>query len=374
MAVGTLNDCQIRGLIESGFLSSLLEWGPRQVQPASLDLRTGVQAYRLRSSFLPLEAKVSELLPELALYSFDLRSSPYLERGAVYLIPLLESLSLPPYLAAKANPKSSTGRLDVFTRVLTERGDRFDEVPRGYSGPLYLEVFSRSFTVKISPGIALCQLRIFGDRTFLGEAEMRDIHRKVPLFVEEGCQTVERSIYTNNTSERLSDDGLSMGVRLTGVPIVGYRARTDAGILSLVPGDVQYASAFWEPIAGVSRGEMVLEPEKFYLFASHARIRVPFDLAAEMIPFDASAGELRTHYAGFFDPGFGMSGEGARGVLEVRPHDVPFRIIDGQPVFKLRYERMDRVPDLPYGQGIGSNYTNQGLNLSRYFINNLDGA
>ena len=369
MALGTLSDCQIRGLIDSGYLSSSIAWGSRQVQPASIDLRLEGTAYRLRSSFLPLEASVSDLLPELSLYSFDLETSPFLEKGAVYLIPLAESLSLPPHLSAKANPKSSTGRLDVFTRVLTERGDRFDDVPPGYSGRLYLEVFSRSFTLKICSGLALCQLRIFNERSFLTDAEMGIRHRQI-------------SLYQNQTSagasplwgDRITDEGLYLGVRLKGDPIIGYRARQDAGILTLLHGENQKASDFWEPIRENARGEMVLEPEKFYLFASHSKIRVPFDLAAEMLPFDASAGELRTHYAGFFDPGFGMSGEGARGVLEVRPHDVPFRIVDGQPVFKLRYERMDRQPDLPYGQGIGSNYTNQGLNLSRYFRNDLSSS
>ncbi|MDA8149746.1 MAG: 2'-deoxycytidine 5'-triphosphate deaminase [Nitrospiraceae bacterium] len=365
MALGTLSDCQIRGLISEGFVSSEREWGVRQIQPASLDLRLGAVAYRLRSSFLPLEASVSELLPDLALYSFDILSSPFLEKGAVYLVPLAESLSLPSYLSAKANPKSSTGRLDVFTRVLTERGDRFDDIPPGYGGKLYLEIFSRSFTLKVSPGLALCQLRFFSERRFLSDSEILERHGQASLY------HLSEDAPPQSFRDRIVDGGLYLGVRLRGEPIVGYRARPDAGILSLVPGDSQRASEFWEPIRGVSRGEMILEPEKFYLFASRAKIRVPLDLAAEMLPFDAAAGELRTHYAGFFDPGFGLSGEGARGVLEVRPHDVPFRIVDGQPVFKLRYERMEREPDIPYGQGLGSNYTNQGLNLSRYFINDF---
>lgn len=363
--MGTLNDCQIRDLIAENYVISDERWGNRQVQPASLDLRLGSVAYRLRSSFLPLESSISELLPDLALYSFDIQSSPFLERGAVYLVPLCESLSLPPSFSAKANPKSSTGRLDVFTRVITERGDRFDDVPPGYSGKLYLEIFSRSFTLKVSPGLALCQMRFFIDRKFLSDEEMVRRHSQFPLYQDPGESSQE------SLRDRITEGGLYLGVRLLGESIVGYKARPDAGILSLVPGDSQRATEFWEPIRAVPRGEMILEPEKFYLFASRAKIRVPFDLAAEMLPFDAAAGELRTHYAGFFDPGFGMSGDGARGVLEVRPHDVPFRIVDGQPVFKLRYERMERQPDLPYGQGIGSSYTYQGLNLSRYFINDF---
>ncbi len=363
--MGTLSDCQIRSLIAEAVVTSEREWGGRQVQPASLDLRLGDIAYRLRSSFLPLETPVSELLPDLALYSFDIHSSPFLEKGAVYLVPLSEALALPPFLSAKVNPKSSTGRLDVFTRVLTERGDRFDDIPAGYKGKLYLEIFSRSFTLKISPGLALCQIRFFSDRRFLSDAEILERQKKSSLY------HVSNDASPETFRDRIVDGGLYLGVRLRGESIVGFRARPDAGILSLLPGDTQRATEFWEPIRGVPRGEMILEPEKFYLFASRAKIRVPLDLAAEMLPFDAAAGELRTHYAGFFDPGFGLSGEGARGVLEVRPHDVPFRIVDGQPVFKLRYERMEREPDIPYGQGIGSSYTNQGLNLSRYFINDF---
>ncbi|MHB8368130.1 MAG: 2'-deoxycytidine 5'-triphosphate deaminase [Leptospirales bacterium] len=363
--MGTLSDCQIRGLVDSGAILSDAPFGSRQVQPSSLDLRLGHTAYRLRSSFLPLSTAVSDILPDLALYSVDLRTSPYLERGVVYLVPLLESLRLPPNLSAKANPKSSTGRLDVFTRIITETGDRFDDVPSGYSGKLYLEIFSRSFSIKISEGLALCQMRFFEKREFLSESQIMERHRVAPLYFTEGGSS------GGNVFDRITDGSLYLGVKLSGMPVIGFRARHDAGILSLVPGDTQKATEFWEALPPFPRGEMVLEPEKFYLFASSAKIRVPHDLAAEMMPFDAAAGELRTHYAGFFDPGFGMSGEGARGVLEVRPHDVPFRIVDGQPVFKLRYEKMDRVPDLPYGAAIGSNYTNQGLNLSRYFINDF---
>ena len=363
--MGTLSDCQIRGLVEEGSVLSDAPWGARQVQPSSLDLRLGPTAYRLRSSFLPLSTPVSDILQDLSLYSVDLRTSAHLERGAVYLVPLMESLNLPPGLSAKANPKSSTGRLDVFTRVITETGDRFDDISSGYSGRLYLEVFSRSFSLRVSQGLALCQVRFFEKRHFLSEETLLDRHRQSPLFFSEG------GTCGGNPYDRITDGSLYLGVKLTGMPIIGFRARHDAGILSLVPGDQQKATEFWEAIPSPARGELVLEPEKFYLFASSAKIRVPIDLAAEMLPFDAAAGEIRTHYAGFFDPGFGMSGEGARGVLEVRPHDVPFRIVDGQPVFKLRYEKMERDPDLPYGAAIGSNYTHQGLNLSRYFINDF---
>ncbi|MGC8529626.1 MAG: 2'-deoxycytidine 5'-triphosphate deaminase [Leptospirillia bacterium] len=365
--MGTLSDCQIRGLVQENVIVSDAPWGPRQIQPSSMDLRLGPTAYRLRSSFLPLSTPVSEILQDLSLYSIDLRSFSYLERGAVYLIPLMESLNLPPHLSAKANPKSSTGRLDVFTRVITETGDRFDDISPGYSGRLYLEVFSRSFSLRVSQGLALCQVRFFEKRDFLSEDALLDRHRKFPLFVSDGGRG------GGNPFDRVTDGSLYLGVKLTGMPIIGFRARHDAGILNLVPGDQQKATDFWEPVPPPARREMVLEPERFYLFASSAKIRVPIDLAAEMLPFDAAAGEIRTHYAGFFDPGFGISGDGARGVLEVRPHDVPFRIVDGQPVFKLRYEKMDREPDLPYGAAIGSSYTHQGLNLSRYFINDFFG-
>ncbi len=289
----------------------------------------------------------------MTLYQIDLNSHPYIEPGAIYIIPLDESLSLPATVGGKANPKSSTGRIDVFTRVLTENGHRFDDVPYGYNGPLYLELFSRSFPLRISSGLCLSQLRLFSSREILSDEDLLLLHKKYSLYSDE--------------AEGGLQDGLVLGVDLSEGDVVGYRARKNSGILDLSSLTPLSPEAFWEPIKTPSGGALILEPEEFYLFASRSRLKIPKNFAAEMLEFDAQSGELRTHYAGFFDPGFGFSEEGAKAVLEVRPHDVPFRIVDGQRIFRLRYERMNCPPDKIYGQDIGSNYSAQGLKLSKYF-------
>jgi dCTP deaminase len=350
--LGTLSDREILGLVAEGHIRSR-RYKKFEVQPASLDLRLGSIAYRVRSSFLPQGESVQTLLPEMTLYQIDLNSHPYIEPGAIYIIPLDESLSLPATVGGKANPKSSTGRIDVFTRVLTENGHRFDDVPYGYNGPLYLELFSRSFPLRISSGLCLSQLRLFSSREILSDEDLLLLHKKYSLYSDE--------------AEGGLQDGLVLGVDLSEGDVVGYRARKNSGILDLSSLTPLSPEAFWEPIKTPSGGALILEPEEFYLFASRSRLKIPKNFAAEMLEFDAQSGELRTHYAGFFDPGFGFSEEGAKAVLEVRPHDVPFRIVDGQRIFRLRYERMNCPPDKIYGQDIGSNYSAQGLKLSKYF-------
>lgn len=360
--MGTLSDRQIIRLIESGAIrergeahSDLLL---SRVQPASLDLAIGGTAYRIRSSFLPQGETVSSLLPSLTLYPVDLNVHPYLEKGAVYLIPLAEKLSLPSGVAGKANPKSSTGRVDVFTRVLTEKAQRFDEIPSGYEGLLYLEVFSRSFPLKVKPGLSLSQLRLFENRNILTDKELGDRHKQSPLFW-----------YSDGVPGEMAGfrEGITLGVDLSFEPVVGYKARSNTTVLDLTGSLNNPAEPFWEPISRPESGSLILEPESFYLFASRAKIRIPPDMAGEMVEFDAQSGELRTHYAGFFDPGFGLVDEGARAVLEIRPHDVPFRVVDGQMIFRLRFEWMDSSPHHPYGVEIGSNYSRQALKLSKYF-------
>ena len=361
VSLGTLSDIQISRLIVSGAIADRIEGLDTlssRVQPASLDLALGETAYRIRSSFLPQGDSVSRLLPELSLYPVDLNTHPYLEKGAVYLIPLAERLSLPPGIEGKANPKSSTGRVDVFTRVLTERTHRFDDVPAGYEGNLYLEVFSRSFPLKVRPGLSLSQLRLFENRRILTDVELVERHRKFPLFWYDVKKMEEMEEFR---------DGVSLGVDLSFEPIVGYKARSNTQVLDLTNPSGNLAEPFWESIRRPSSGELILEPESFYLFASRAKIRIPSDMAGEMVEFDAQSGELRTHYAGFFDPGFGLVEEGARAVLEIRPHDVPFRVVDGQKIFRLRFEWMESPPHHPYGVEIGSNYSRQALKLSKYF-------
>jgi dCTP deaminase len=366
---GTLPVQTLRALAEKEFLRAPGGLEEKQLQPSSLDLRLGEKAYRIRSSFLPQKRRVHDMLAELMMYEVDLVENGILEKKNVYLIPLKEELHLPEEINGKTNPKSTTGRLDIFTRVITDGGYRFDEIQRGYSGMLYLEVFPRSFTVRVKSGQSLNQLRLFRDREVIPDEQLRKLYHTCNLLYEEHGPVPG--------PEAIIQDGLHMRVDLVGrnsSGIIGYKAKKNSSIIDLSRAGGYLASDYWEPIYASKERFLILEPEEFYIFASRERVRVPVDYAAEMVEFDAGSGELRTHYAGFFDSGFGFGrGEiqGTHSVLEVRPHDVPFRIEDGQVFFKIRYERMAELPLLSYGREIGSHYYAQGLALSKHFVNDL---
>jgi len=346
----------LRKAIDEGYVRSrfvLPDPSESQLQPASLDLRLGERAYRLRCSFLPGEESVEAKLDRYAMgTALDLRDGAILERNVPYLIPLEESLALPDEVRAKANPKSSIGRLDVFTRVITDRGVRFDEIRRGYAGKLYLEVFSRTFTIRVFSGQALNQLRLIEGHSRLSDDEIRERH----VVASGGSADVDGGLF------------LSLDLRGDERGLVGYRARRNSELLDLSQRGLD-PDLFWEPVhpeKGAPR--LVLEPEEFYLLISREAVAIPPDLAAEMNAYDPTSGELRTHYAGFFDPGFGVGNEhGARAVLEVRAHDVPFVVEDGQRICTLGFERMRDEPEILYGGAIGSNYQAQTTFLSKYF-------
>ena len=338
---------------------------PSQLQPASLDLRLGNVAYRIQTSFLPGKETVCEKLRRLMLYPLPLTEPAILERGHVYLIPLLEELALPKHIHAKANPKSSTGRLDVFTRVITDASRRFDDIRPGYRGQLFLEIYPRSFSIQVRCGLSLNQLRLFNGNGVLGDSELSKLHQEEPLLYGHDNQPLSLS------GQRL-DGGLFMGVETTGSDgdIIGYKARKNSAIIDLEQVGFYEPSDFWEPIYSVPHRPLILEPEEFYILASKERVCVPPDFAAELMAYDTGSGELRTHYAGFFDPGFGYGSgvlRGAKAVLEVRPHDVPFLIEDGQFFCKLRLERTTQTPDTTYGEGLASHYQGQALKLSKQF-------
>ena len=320
--------CQaIETLIAAGAISAPTPFAPDQVQPASLDLRLGEYAWRARASFLPGAGRtVAERLADVAMHRLDLTGGAVLERGCVYICPVQEVMALPPGICARANPKSSTGRVDVFVRVITDHGAAFD----GYHGPLYVEISPQTFSVLVRTGTRLNQLRLRqGD----------------PL--------------------RLSSR--DVGVDLTG-DLAGFRARRHAGVIDLDLEDGHDPRDFWEPLEA-RRGELLLDPGEFYILASKEAIEIPVGQAAEMTPIDPAVGEFRVHYAGFFDPGFGTAeagGLGSRGVLEVRSHETPFLLEDGQTVARLVFEPLTERPGRLYGAG-GSHYQRQGLKLSKHF-------
>jgi dCTP deaminase len=382
---GILPYQRLTQLIAGGIIRADTPIEDRQLQPASLDLRLGAKAYRLLSSFLPERSEVRNRLSlresspqavldfyqsDLVMYEMDLRGGAILEKGHVYLVPLLESLHLPASLKARANPKSSTGRLDVFTRVITDLHAGFDEIRPGYTGPLYLEIVPRSFTIKVKTGLSLNQIRFVRGQAAVSDTGLRALHRADPL------------LYHNLPHEApvgpadiRAERGLFLRIDLHGSDgardaVVGYRAKKNSHVIDLAKIGHYAALDFWEPIHRHRNDTLLLEPEEFYILASKERIRVPPGYAAEMVAYEAACGELRTHYAGFFDPGFGYGrGEvtGTQVVLEVRPHDVPFLIHDGQTFFKVVYDRMIESPTQVYGASLGSSYQRQGLTLSRQF-------
>ena len=348
------------GIIDAGDLKI-----PGQsIQPASIDLRLGETAYRIRSSFLPDRRPVEVKLKEFVIDELDIRrEGAVLETNRPYLIPLAERLELPPGIRGKANPKSSTGRLDVFTRLITDESFRFDEVQDGYRGPLYLEVVPLSFTVRVHQGLALNQLRLSIGRGTLSDEDIHALHAGTPLLYRDGAPLPAGELSTA--------DGLFVSLDLRGDATgrVGYRAKDHPPVIELGQIGAYDWEAFWDPVQREEGDRIVLSPERFYLLLSDEAVRIPPGYAAEMAAYDPTSGELRTHYAGFFDPGFGH-GEGllgSRAALEVRAHDVPFTIEHGQRVCKLAFEPMAAEPEVLYGAQAGSSYQGQTDTLGKHF-------
>lgn len=330
-------------------------------------------AYQLRASFLPFRQTVqSRLAPgegadaDLVIDRLSLESGATLQRGSVYLVPLLEALALPAHVRGRCNPKSTTGRLDIFTRVITDGTPRFDEVKAGYVGPLYLEIAPQSFPVRVERGLSLNQLRLLTGSGLLSDAELAETYRATPLLYDDDDHPVP-------VNRVVFNEGLCMGVDLSGrrtSGVIGYRAQPNPPVVEIGKVDCYDPAEYWEPIKRPGREAYILEANRFYILVSKERIRVPPAFAAEMVVYDAGAGEIRTHYAGFFDPGFGFgdgSVLGTRVVMEARAREVPFLVYDGQIFFKVVFERMASTPDRVYGVGIGSSYQHQTLTLSKQF-------
>lgn len=353
---GVLPDAEIRALAEAGAISADAPLAAGQVQPASLDLRLGPRAWRVRASFLAgAGRRVEDRLAEFAMHEISLEGGTVLETGCVYLAPLMERLALPPGLSAAANAKSSTGRLDLFTRLVTDHGVEFDTIPDGYEGPLYAEISPRAFSVLVRPGARLNQIRFRRGRAALDDAALAALHEAERLV--DGPARI--------------DGGLAFSVDLapTEGAVAGWRARRNAPLIDLDRIGHYDPEEFFTPVHA-RRGGVILDPGAFYILVSREAVHVPPLFAAEMTPYMAVAGEFRVHYAGFFDPGFGHAaagGAGARGVLEVRCHEAPFALEHGQVVGRLVYERMAARPDALYGAGLRSNYQGQGLKLAKQF-------
>lgn len=360
MSAGILSDRAIRALFDGGKLAAGRPLDADQIQPASLDLRLGAKAYRVRASFLPgPNSAVEDKLARLSMHEIDLSDGAVLETGCVYIVPLLESLALPGEISASANPKSSTGRLDIFTRVMTDFGQEFDKIAPGYNGPLWLEVSPRTFPIVARTGSRLSQIRFRQGHALLDETELLDLHKAETLVASD--------------NPNVSGGGIALSIDLAGQgpdSLVGYRGKHHTAVIDVDKRAAQDVFDFWEPIHNRGSADLILDPDEFYILVSRESVHVPPLFAAEMTPFDPLVGEFRVHYAGFFDPGFGHSeagGAGSRAVLEVRSHEVPFILEHGQIVGRLVYERMLERPEALYGSGMGSNYQAQGLKLSKHF-------
>lgn len=333
-----------------------------QIQPSSLDLRLGAQAFKVRASFLPGSGNtVADRLRQLQAEPIDLRKSAHLKRGEIYIVPLMESLALKHGVAGIANPKSSTGRLDIFTRLITDYGSEFDRVRENYHGPLYAEISPRSFDVIVCEGTRLLQLRLQLGDSLASDAALIDLHARTALIPEsEDLDVRNAGVAIRVDTKGTSSEG-----------IIGFQAKSD------VPGPIDVANVggydptdYWEPLRALPSGGLILEPDVFYILASQQTVCIPADLAGEMVAYDTLVGEFRVHYAGFFDPGFGIHEDGSRGtraVLEVRSHEVPFLIDDGQVIGRIVFHDLLEPPHLLYGATIGSNYARQGLTLAKQF-------
>ena len=353
---GVIPNQQISEMIRSGQINAAQSVIDAQIQPASLDLRLGNVAYRVRASFLTgHSSKVTDRLKEFEMHRVDLTDGAVLEKGCVYVVPLMESLALPEGMNAVANAKSSTGRLDLLTRTITDGGTEFDRIPSGYTGPLYAEICPRSFSVLVRPGMRLNQIRFRTGHAVLDDAALANLHTEIPLV----------------NGDPVIDDGLgfSVDLNLPGSTLVGYRAKPHTGVIDLDLIGHYDPTDYWEEVHSRD-GHIILDPGAFYILVSREAVCIPPDYAAEMAPYLAMVGEFRVHYAGFFDPGFGhdsAGGAGSRGVLEVRCHEAPFVLEHGQVVGRLVYEKMAEAPTQLYGVSIASNYQGQGLKLSKHF-------
>ncbi len=383
----------LRELLRVGEIVTTTPPAANQLQPASLDLRLGAKAHRVRAGFLPGRRRVAEAAAEFNLHEIDLTGGAVLETGCVYIVELQESLSLSPALAGWANPKSSIGRLDVFVRLIVDYATEFDRVPAGYKGPLFAEISPQTFPVLVRQGSRLNQLRLGRGSPTANDAALRAVHAEIGLVGEapksapggapgEGPGATQVRKATLDLTIDLSGDpasgpsggpGVGPGAG-PGAGLVGFRARRHTALIDVDQIGAYEPAAFWDPLPADPARRLILDPNEFYILRSREPVKVPPDYAAEMVAYDTQIGEFRAHYAGFFDPGFGYraadgsrDNQGTRAVLEVRSHKVPFILEHGQIVGRLVYERMAGAPDELYGAGMGSSYQAQGLKLSKHF-------
>ncbi len=348
-------------MIEAGYITGALR---EALQPSSLDLQITDEVYRMRGSYLPKkQERIQDVVSHGSLYRHPLDRP--LEVDGTYLVRLAESLALPPGLHASATSKSSSGRINLRTRLLADCVPRFDCVPRAYTGSLWLEIIPKSFPVQLHPGDRLNQLRFFHGEARLTNLEHRINYDKFKLLRNTLGQPIP-------TGDETVTGGISMTVDLSSEGIIGWRANLPSwNVLDTARFDHAPAD-FFEPIQTPKSGELLLRQGSFYILATKERILIPPTLAAEMAAYDPTIGEFRSHYAGFFDPGFGWHAEvvkqGQQAVLEVSTHGHDCMLRDGQPICLMVFERLLMRPDVIYGQALDSHYVGTiGPRLAKWF-------
>ena len=364
LKTGVLPIQEIKKALDSSIIQSQISIDDNQLQPASLDLRLGKRAWRLQASFLPgKKYKVIEKIHKFALHELNLKGGAVLEKGCVYLVELQESLNFPEYISGVANPKSSIGRLDVFTRLITDYSQEFEIIKNGYKGPIYAEISPRTFSILVRNGSKLSQLRMKVGKPELSDKELKNI------------SLANNLVWLDDNIPNIKDGiGLSVNLKSFGKSnLIGWRAKINAGMIDIDKSESKHTYEYWDKLTtkDLSSGGLILNPDQFYILASKEFVCVPSNYAAEMRAYDIRVGEFRAHYAGFFDPGFGIlkiKTTPTRAVLEVRSHDVPFLLDDGQIVCRLIYEKMLKEPENLYGsRSYNSNYQSQGLKLAKHF-------
>lgn len=371
--VGVLNDVMIKDYIKRGLIVAphYNEQWTKQVQPASMDLTLGKAIMRLRASFLPgVGREVGSHFQTFAQYEREFSNSGYvIEPGVTYLVPLQESLFLPNNIEASFNPKSTTGRLDIFVRIIGDGAIEFDKLPLGYKGPLYAEITSATFPIKLREGDSLVQMRLRQRGRLVGGNDFQDADSCGQKIQVTGLDMMRHTLVNTPQANFDEHHNLILSASVVGlhhIP-VAYKARSHTPVIDLQKLDNYKPHEFWEPIYNPFKDYIILDPNACYILASSEYVRIPVQYSAEMTSYESGFGEFRAHYAGFFDPGFGdLSGTpAAQAVLELRTHSVPFALRQQQPVTKLRFEYMLDEPEKPYGDK--SNYQHQGLALAKQF-------
>ena len=359
---GTLNYQDYNLLIRNKYIFSKDKIPPGSIQPASIDLRLSKYAYEVRSSFLSKNNKVKDVLKEYMIKKIDINNGYLFKKNKTYIVEIEENLNLDINISGKCNPKSSTGRLDIFCRVITDFNSEFEVIKNGYKGKIYLEITSKTFNVVLFKGDKLNQLRLRNKKTlYLNDTSLCNLNKKIPLIYDKNSNSINPII----------KNGIKISADIdTKESIVCYKAKKNSPKIIFNKINYYNIKEFWIPIKKDRNKSIIIEPNEFYILKSKEKICIPSNLAAEMIPYDTNMGEFRVHYAGFFDPGFGLNNFGSHAVLEIKTHEVPFAISDDQNVARLIFEKLAHKPDKIYGYEINSNYQNQELKLSKNFKQN----